>query len=402
MGIRRKRSKSSLEQEKLNHSPQQLWDGVLRRLGAEIGSHTLEAWVRPLEPRVEAGRLRLMCPSAFHRERVRVRLLPLIARHIEAERGAPFDVELVVSPPAPGAVARPCEDSGATPDGVGPERERVRRSAAPLTLVANAPEAPAAAPAEPPLQLELPYRFENFVVGRCNALAREAGLAVARGEQRRINPLYVYARAGLGKTHLARAIAVEAMAHSGGRVVYASAEGFTNEFLAAIRGRETIRFKRRYREGVRLLVLDGVQFLRAKRATQLELFHTVAHLIDSGARVVLTGDRLPRDFQDFDPSLRSQHRRGAGRRARAARRDRASRDPAPQGVGGRRSPARRLPRAAGGVGARERARSRERVDPAGGERIAAQANARPRPDARRLEEVRAGPARAAAARHRAR
>jgi chromosomal replication initiator protein len=57
---------------------------------------------------------------------------------------------------------------------------------------------------------------------------------------------------------------------------------------------------------VRLLVLDDVQFLRSKRATQLELFHTVAHLIDAGARVVLTGDRMPRDFADFDAGLRSQ------------------------------------------------------------------------------------------------
>src|SRR5512134_817912 len=76
--------------KKLSQAPQQLWDGVLRRLGAEISSHTLEAWVRPLEPRVEGERLRLVCPSAFHRERVRVRLLPLIARHMEAERGEPL------------------------------------------------------------------------------------------------------------------------------------------------------------------------------------------------------------------------------------------------------------------------------------------------------------------------
>jgi chromosomal replication initiator protein len=89
-------------------------------------------------------------------------------------------------------------------------------------------------------------------------------------------------------------------------VLYAPAEAFTNEFLAAIRNRETARFKRRYREGVRLLVIDDVHFLRAKRATQLELLHTVVHLVDVGARVVLTGDRMPREYQDFDPRLRSQ------------------------------------------------------------------------------------------------
>jgi chromosomal replication initiator protein len=242
-----------------------------------------------------------VCPNAFHRERVRVRLLPLIERHLEAERGGPVELELVVSPPRPGAVGRRAVKS-------------TKGEATNADVEASAPDAacealaPAAeTPTQPaPLQLELPYRFENFIVGPCNALAREAGLAVARGQQQRINPLYVFSRAALGKTHLARAIAVEALHHNGGRVLYAPAEAFTNEFLAAIRNRETARFKRRYREGVRLLVIDDVHFLRAKRATQLELLHTVAHLVDVGARVVLTGDRMPRDYQDFDPRLRSQ------------------------------------------------------------------------------------------------
>lgn len=281
----------------LSQAPLQLWDGVLRRLGAEINSHTLEAWVRPLEPRVEGERLRLFCPSAFHLERVRARLLPLIVRHLAAERGEPVELELVVSPPRPGSVGGRGALCAAGEDATAAaEHSDSRGSAAPADLSTR--------PA--PLQLELPYRFENFVVGRCNALAREAGLVVARGQQHRINPLYVFARAGLGKTHLARAIAAEALGHSGGRVLYAPAEAFTNEFLAAIRSRETARFKRRYRDGVRLLVIDDVQFLRAKRATQLELLHTVSHLMDTGARVVLTGDRMPREFEDFDPRLRSQ------------------------------------------------------------------------------------------------
>ena len=287
----------------MSQAPQQLWDGVLRRLGAEISSHALDAWVRPLEPHIEGDRLRLVCPNAFHRERVRVRLLPLIARHLEAEQGRPVDLELVVSPPNRATDRRGPSPAEANDAATAPEPAEADEAAR-LRAAGAARGTSLSRPA--PLQLELPYCFENFVVGPCNALAREAALAVARGQQQRINPLYVFAREGLGKTHLARAIAVEAQGHCGGRVLFSSAEAFTNEFLAAIRSRETARFKRRYREGVRLLVVDDVQFLRAKRATQLELIHTVAHLMDVGARVVLTGDRLPRDFQDFDPRLRSQ------------------------------------------------------------------------------------------------
>jgi chromosomal replication initiator protein len=235
---------------------------------------------------------------------VRVRLLPLIARHLEAERGGPIELELVVCPTLAGAAARRAARVAAGAP-VGETSDEPSATAA-AAAVATPAAAAAASSAAAPLQLELPYRFENFIAGHCNALAREAGLAVARGQQLRVNPLYVFSRAGLGKTHLARAIAVEALGHAGGRVIFAPAEAFTNEFLAAIRARETQRFKRRYRDGVRLLVVDDVQFLRAKRATQLELIHTVAHLMDVGARVVLTGDRMPRDYQDFDPRLRSQ------------------------------------------------------------------------------------------------
>ena len=91
-----------------------------------------------------------------------------------------------------------------------------------------------------------------------------------------------------------------------GRVLYASAETFTNEFMASIRGKRMEEFKRRFRNGCDMLVVEDVQFLGAKRATQLELFHTLTHLIDVGARVVLTSDRLPRSISGLDPRLGSQ------------------------------------------------------------------------------------------------
>jgi chromosomal replication initiator protein len=142
-------------------------------------------------------------------------------------------------------------------------------------------------------------------VGPCNALAREASVAVATGRQQRLNPLYLSAGTGLGKTHLARAIVAEARRNEAARPLYASAESFTNAFMASIRARRMDDFKRRFRKSCDLLVIEDVQFLGAKRATQLELFHTVAHLLDVGTRVVLTADRLPRAIDGLDPRLRS-------------------------------------------------------------------------------------------------
>jgi chromosomal replication initiator protein len=285
----------------MHTSPPRFWDGVLRRLGAEVPPFALEAWIGPLVARNDerdgssGERLTLGCPTAFHRDRVRERFLPDIERCAALEAGVPVAVDLVVAPPLRGAA--PTE---------APPRS---------TAVQVAPSAPPPPPSSsgnggakaPDAQRELPYRFDNFVVGTCNVLAREASLAVARSTQRALNPLVLAAREGLGKTHLARAIVNEARAHGEARVIYASAEAFTNDFTHSLLTRRADEFKRRFRHGCRLLVLEDVQFLDArKKATQLELFHTLSHLLDVGARVVLTADRLPRDIEGLDPRLRSK------------------------------------------------------------------------------------------------
>jgi chromosomal replication initiator protein len=89
-------------------------------------------------------------------------------------------------------------------------------------------------------------------------------------------------------------------------VQYVSAEAFTNQFLSALRANRTGEFKRRYRGRRQLLVVEDVQFLERKDATQLEFFHTLAHVLDTGGRVVVTGDRLPSEMSALGDRLRSQ------------------------------------------------------------------------------------------------
>ncbi len=284
-------------------SPPRFWDGVLRRLGAEMPPLALEAWIDPLVARSPAredgasrDRLTLGCPTAFHRDRVRERFLTEIERCAAAEAGMPVAVDLVVASAPRGD---PPDQAQAAPEPVaGRENPAVRCAPAPRANERSAAPDP---------QREFPYRFDNFVVGSCNALAREASIAVARSTQRALNPLVLSAAAGLGKTHLARAIVNEARQHGEQRAIYASAEAFTSDFTRSLQARRIDDFKRRFRHGCRLLVLEDVQFLDArKKATQLELFHTLCHLLDVGARVVLTADRLPRDIEGLDPRLRSK------------------------------------------------------------------------------------------------
>jgi chromosomal replication initiator protein len=264
-------------------SPPQVWDGVLRRLGNDTSTVSVEAWLQPLEVREEADRLVLLAPSAFHRDRVRTHFAGRIGVLASELAGRPIAVQVEVAP------------VGEAP----PET----RAAARARL---APPEPVR-PREPaPAQLPLACTFETFVMGPSNALAREASLAVAQGRQPGLFPLYLVGESGIGKSHLARAVVSEARRGGRLRTVYASAERFTSEFTAAIRARQGGDFRRRYRAECDLLVIEDVQFLAGKEATQLELLHTVEHLRLAGARIVLTGDRMPRRIASLSPRLASQ------------------------------------------------------------------------------------------------
>jgi chromosomal replication initiator protein len=275
------------------------WNGVVRRLGAEVPSYVADAWVRPVVAQSCGDGLRLVCPTALHRDRIRDRFLPRIESLVASETGHPVAIELTVMDSSHETVpniaqADPSQTASpeTQPQTPAPKlRPKPRRS--------SQTRAPAA------VQRELPYTFENFVVGPCNRLAREASVAVAAGRQLPANPFYLTSKSGLGKTHLARAIAI-ARRREGGRVLYTSAESFTNQFTESIRTRRMDRFKERYRQSCELLVLEDVQFLAGKKGTQRELFHTLSHLLDSGARVVLSADRLPMEIERLDERLASR------------------------------------------------------------------------------------------------
>jgi chromosomal replication initiator protein len=272
------------------------WNDVVRRLEAETPRFVIDAWVRPLVAETNGDRIRLLCPSALHRDRVRDRFLRRIRKLAEAEMGKPIEIELDLAAPVRTASisTAPAERTSIAP-----------ASMTPAKSVALAPERePQTRRVRKPEQHNLPYTFENFVVGACNRLAREASLAVAQGTQQTINPLYLASAPGLGKTHLVRAIA-EARARTDGRVIYTTSESFTNQFTSAIRNRKMDQFKKRYRNGCDLLVVEDVQFFGGKKATQFELFQTLSHLVSIGARVVLTADRLPSKIAGLEERVSS-------------------------------------------------------------------------------------------------
>jgi len=284
-------------------APPLFWTALLSRLGAELGHFALEAWLEPLEAEPLGEGLRLLCPSPFHRDRIRDRFLRHIEAGAEAEAGRRVPITLEIgsrTDPRPGSPPAGSTGESDRPSRGGVEAARSTEPSRPVPAVA------VPAPARVPRQLPLAYRFESFVVGPCNALAREASVAIARGRQPGLGALFLAGGSGLGKTHLARAVVAAAAEEGSRRALYVSAEAFTSEFQMAVRGQGMPAFKRRFRGGCDLLVIEDVQFFDGKRATQLELFHTVQHLLDSGGQVVFTGDRSPAQIEALEPRLRSR------------------------------------------------------------------------------------------------
>jgi len=154
------------------------------------------------------------------------------------------------------------------------------------------------------------YTFDQFVIGAGNRFAHGAALAVAENPGTAYNPLFLCGPPGVGKTHLLHSIGNYLVRYAPGlRVRVTTAEVFANEFIAALRAGGIDAFKTRHREND-VLLIDDVQFLMAKAKTEEEFFHTFNALRDSGAQIVLTSDRAPRDLEQLEDRLRDRFEAG--------------------------------------------------------------------------------------------
>lgn len=150
------------------------------------------------------------------------------------------------------------------------------------------------------------YTFEAFVVGESNRLAHAAAEAVAKAPGITYNPLFIYGGVGLGKTHVLQAIGNEILTnYPKKRVVYVTSEKFTNELINAIYKKSTKEFKEKYRK-IDCLLIDDVQFLAGKEATQEEFFHTFNTLYENNKQIVLTSDRPPKAIPTLEARLCSR------------------------------------------------------------------------------------------------
>ncbi len=154
------------------------------------------------------------------------------------------------------------------------------------------------------------FSFDNFVVGPSNQMAYNGSIAVSKNPGLVYNPLFIYGPPGLGKTHLLHAIANAIQSQNPEvEIVNIKGEQFTIELLDAIRSGNNIAFRSKYREAD-LFLIDDVQFIAGKEATQEEFFHTFNTLHENGKQIVITSDRKPSDMLTLEDRLKSRFESG--------------------------------------------------------------------------------------------
>ena len=263
-------------------SATEAWDRLLRLARDKVSEQTFRTW---LEPAV---------PQEFRDSRLVVRVFDQFAVDWNEKKHS-----LLLASLAPLALGEPCEVQFRA------DEERQERTPQ-MDLFTPKAKAPAPRFTERKLVLSGRYTFDQFVIGKSNEVAAAAALAVAKSPGRVFNPLFIYGPTGIGKTHLMQAVAHEIQAADETlRITYLGAEQFTNEYILAIKNNATRDFRRRFRE-TDLLLVDDIQFLRNKEATQEEFFHTFNALYEAGRQILLTSDRAPADLSGLESRLVSR------------------------------------------------------------------------------------------------
>ena len=259
----------------------ELWAKVQEYLRAEFGKDAYDSWLKNLEFKgLEGGTVTISARTPFIRDWVRRHYASRIKDFFSRNNDEVYAVELVASK------SKTASEDAAENVSMASSSDVIEDSFG--------------------AKLDPRYVFDTFVVGKSNELAYAAALRVAESKEVPFNPLFLHGGVGLGKTHLMHAIAAEVRRkHPERKVMYMSAEKFMYEFISALRFKDSVAFKKQFRN-VDLLMIDDVQFIANKNSTQEEFFHTFNALVDNRRQVVLSADRSPTDLTGIEERIISR------------------------------------------------------------------------------------------------
>ncbi len=259
------------------------WNDCLTYISRRVKKQAFTTWLKPSkgEPTTD-GAFKVAVANQFVADWIDSHFRELINESFDEVLGKRYDLVYVIT-------GQPDEDQ---------TELELDRTAVPPVVRVSSPENH---------NLNERYRFDSLVVGDFNQFACAASMAVAEGPGlTKYNPLYIYGGTGLGKTHIVQAIGWQILDQfPDKRVIYATSEKFTSDFINAISDRSITDFTKLYRD-VDVLIIDDIQFFGGKEGTQEQFFHTFNALYHAGKQIILSSDRPPKDIRGLEDRLLSR------------------------------------------------------------------------------------------------
>lgn len=257
----------------MTNREESVWEELLSKLEKKLKPQNFKTWFKPTQLySATSEKLTIMVPNDFFKKWLDRYYMGMIRREIAKISGHKMEVDFIL-PPKYNSIKKRKNVSF-----------KKKRSVS---------------------RLNPRFHFNSFVIGNNNRLAHAAALAVAQSPARAYNPLFIYGKVGLGKTHLLQAIGHYITENSELTFTYLSSEQFTNELINAIRDDKTTVFRRRYRN-TDVLLVDDIHFLAGKERTQEEFFHTFNALHEAHKQIVLSSDRSPIEIPTLEKRLQSR------------------------------------------------------------------------------------------------
>ncbi len=274
-----------------NRQGSDLWENCLQYISLRVKQHSFNTWFKHTDACHENSSLKIFVANQFVADWLKGHYGNLISEAISEVHGQSLDFEF-----------------SSEQNGNGDPQTEFEFQAVPCAIPEPVMGQKGESIAE---NLNGRYSFDNMVVGDFNQFAHAAAKAVAEAPgATSYNPLFIYGGTGLGKTHLAQAIGSYVTKNlKGKRVIYASSEKFTSDFIRSLSDGTISSFASKYRS-VDVLLIDDIQFFSGKESTQEQFFHTFNDLYHAGKQIVLTSDRHPKDTKGLEERLLSRFASG--------------------------------------------------------------------------------------------
>ncbi len=264
-----------------------VWTNALSLIKEQISSTAYDSWISHLKPiRFEDDKAYLYAQTNFQKQLIMNKFIGVIKSALTETMGFEIEPIIMSEEDVPDRISKTHQIK---------EIEDIVEADKPDTSFSS-------------INAEL--TFDNFVVGNENKFAHAAAQAVANNPAQAYNPFFIYGKSGLGKTHLLSAIANEIRQNNPrATIMLVKGEEFMNELIAAIGEGNQIQFRNKYRY-VDVFLVDDVQFIGGKPATEVEFFHTFEALYEAKKQIIVTSDRPPKEMSTLEDRLKTRFESG--------------------------------------------------------------------------------------------